>query len=164
MKTSAAVVMIIVAVLISTFTTGCAQNREVAAAQRENAELRARVATLESQVAQLKDEQARSPITIDGLTLSKLDVGELRLSPKPIKPAERESSWVLGSGRLMITGTNTYTGNITIEKGAPAKVGGIIQDEPISGPVFVKRFPATTTQTTTTKSTSSTTATPRNSR
>jgi hypothetical protein len=149
MKASAAVV--ILTVLTSTFATGCAQNREVAAAQRQNAELRARVATLESQVAQLKDEQARSPITIDGLTLSKLEAGELRLSPKPIKPAEREipagmGMFIARSGHL--TGTTTYTGTITID--AVGQTGGINVTNLETG-----RRAATTT--TTTKATSTTT-------
>jgi len=151
MKTSAAVVMIIVATLAITFTTGCAQNREVAVAQRENAELRARVATLESQVAQLKDEQARSPITIDGLTLSRLEVGELRLSPKPIKPSEREAAgvFIAGSGRL--TGTTTYTGTVTID--AVGQTGGI-------NVTNLKTAGTAATTTTTTKATSTTTTTP----
>ena len=150
MKTSAAAAMIIVAVLLGTFTTGCAQNREIAATQRENAELRARVATLETQVAQLKDEQARSPITIDGLTLSRLEVGELRLSPKPIKPAEREAAgvFIAGSGRL--TGTTTYTGTVTID--AVGQTGGIN--------VTNLKTAGTATTTTTTKATSTTTTTP----
>ena len=144
MKTSAAVVMIIVTALMSTFTTGCAQNREIAATQRQNAELRARVATLESQVAQLKDEQARSPITIDGLTFSKLEVGELRLSPKPIKPAEREGMILAGSGRL--TGTNTYTGTVTTD--AVRQTGGfIVTDLKTAGTATTTKATSTTTTT-----------------
>jgi outer membrane murein-binding lipoprotein Lpp len=149
MKTSAAAAMIIVAVLLGTFTTGCAQNREIAATQRENAELRARVATLETQVAQLKDEQARSPITIDGLTLSRLEVGELRLSPKPIKPAEREAAGVFIAGSGHLTGTSTYTGD------AVRQTGGInVTNLKTAGTA------PTTTTTTKATSTSTTTTTP----
>jgi len=150
MKTSAAAaLMIIAAALMSTFTTGCAQNREVAAAQRENADLRARVAALESQVAQLKDEQARSPITIDGLTFSKLEVGELRLAPKPVKPAEREMYGVVGNGHLIITGNNAYTGTVDNVRQA----GGY-------SVIDLKKTATAATTTTTTKATSTTTTTP----
>ena len=149
MKSSAVAIVIIVTVLMSTFTTGCAQNREVAAAQRENADLRARVAALESQVAQLKDDQTRSPITIDGLTFSKLEVGELRLAPKPVKPAEREMYGVVGNGHLIITGNNTYTGTVDNVRQA----GGY-------SVIDLKKTATAATTTTTTKATSTTTTTP----
>jgi len=149
MKSSAVAIVIIVTVLMSTFTTGCAQNREVAAAQRENADLRARVAALESQVAQLKDDQTRSPITIDGLTFSKLEVGELRLSPKPVKPAEREMYGVVGNGHLIITGNNAYTGTVDNVR----QTGGYNVTD-------LKKTATAATTTTTTKATSTTTTTP----
>jgi hypothetical protein len=141
--------VIVVTVVMNTFTTGCAQNREVAVAQRENAELRARVAALESQVAQLKNDQARAPITIDGLTLSKLEVGELRLAPKPIKQTEREMYGVVGNGHLIITGNNTYTGTVDNVR---QRGGYNVTD-------LKKTAPAATT-TTTTKATSTTTTIP----
>ncbi len=149
MKASAAVVMIIATALVSTFNTGCAQNREAAVAQRENAELRARVATLESQVAQLKDEQARSPITVDGLTLSKLEVGELRLAPRPVKPAEREMYGVVGNGHLIISGSNTYIGTVDNVR----QTGGFNVTD-------LKKTATPASTTTTTKATSPTTTTP----
>jgi len=137
--------VIVVTVVMSTFTTGCAQNREVAVAQRENAELRARVAALESQVAQLKNDQARAPITIDGLTLSKLEVGELRLAPKPIKQTEREMYGVVGNGHLIITGNNTYSGTVTGDN--------VRQTSGWTGATILKQATTTTTKATSTTTT-----------
>jgi outer membrane murein-binding lipoprotein Lpp len=146
----ASVGFVLIIVVMSAALSGCAQNREVAAAQRENAELRARVATLESQVAQLKDEQARLPITIDGLTLSKLEVGELRLSPKPTKPpAEREAWGVVMAGSGHLTGINTYTGIVSNDNLRETRGYNVTQ---------LKK--AGTATTTTTKATSTTTTTP----
>ena len=158
MKASAIAALIVI-VSISMSAAGCAQNGQVAAAQRENAELRARVATLESQVAELKEKQTEAPITIDGITLTPLDVGELRLAPKPVKPAEREFAGVMGSGRLITSGTNTYIGTTTLEKGVPAQVGTFHNDRVGVGSL-TKTGAATTTTTTTTKSTSTPAAAP----
>jgi autotransporter-associated beta strand protein len=160
MKTSAVVAILVIASICMS-TSGCSQNRQVAATQRENAELRARVAALESQVAQLKEKQAQSPITIDGLTLKPLEVGELRLAAKPIKPADREFSQTLGTGNLIITGNNTYTGTVTLEKGVSQMGGVTIQNDRITAGHLTKTGAATTTTTTTTtKATGTTSYTP----
>ena len=158
MKTSAVVGILVIATICMS-TSGCSQNRQVAAAQRENAELRARVAALESQVAELKEKQPQAPITIDGITLTPLDVGELRLAPKPVKPAEREFAGVMGSGRLIMSGSNTYIGTTTLEKGVPAQVGTFHNDRVGVGSL-PKSGAATKTTTTTTTTTTKSTGTP----
>ena len=145
MKMSALVLIGSLSLLI---VAGCAHNREAASMQRENAELRARVATLETQVAQLKQQQSLAPITIDGLTIKPLEVGELRLAFKPSIPAEREVAGVIGNGHVILSGSNTYTATTTLQKGA----GVTIQN--------LRVAPATTTTTTgttTTKASSSST-------
>ena len=152
---SSVVVLVVVIVSISLSAAGCAQNRQVAAAQRENAELRARVAALESQVAELKDKQTLSPINIDGITLKPLEVGELRLASRPVTPAEREYSGVWGAGHLIITGSNTYTGTVTLQK-AGAVSGITVQNDRVTA----GRATTTTTTTSATKATSATTTTP----
>ena len=156
MRASAIAVLVVIA-SISMSTVGCAQNRRVAEAQRENAELRARVVALESQVAELKEKQPQTPITIDGITLTPLDVGELRLAPKPVRPAERESAWIVGSGRLVMSGTNTYIDTASLEKGVPAQAVTIQNDRIGGGPVTKT---GTATMTTTTKTTTKATSVP----
>ena len=76
---------------------GCASNSNVARVERENAILKEKVTTLEAQLAELK--AARTPITINGLTLTGPEVGEVRWTAKLIR-------W--GESVRALDGSNTY--------------------------------------------------------
>ena len=133
---------------------GCAhRGGEVAEVRRENVELKSRIALLESQVAELKDRQQQTPITVNGLTLSSLEAPpELKLTANVIKVMPREST---GQGRLILSGVG----------GAPATVGTIemsIDRRPIGDGVWQGTITNLTraTSTTTTARTTTTTTTP----
>ena len=100
---------LVVTIGIASLTAGgCAQqNRRLAQMQRENAELKAKVASLELQLRDLKDTQP-GPVTVDGLTFAPMQLPELRWRPKPVKPAETTAK-----GNLMLSGV----GSIPVERG-----------------------------------------------
>src|SRR5688500_19924534 len=85
-------------VLLLLTSGGCAQSGDLARVQRENAELKVKVALLESQVAELRSTQ--QPLVVPGLTLAPLQAGELRLAMKYPTSAD---AWplTLGSQRLI---------------------------------------------------------------
>jgi len=126
MKTSVAVVMMIAMMVVG----GCARHGggggEVADVRRENAELKTRVAALESEVADLKLQ--RTPLTVNGLTIGTLTPPppELKLTSNLIRSGTDGVS--LGQGRItyIAAGTSsgdaalTITGTGTIEKGLRA--------------------------------------------
>ena len=152
MNASSIRIAVVVAGLFSVM--GCAQNREVARIERENAALKEKVAALELQVAELN--AARMPLTINGITLTGPEVGDMRWAAKPIRWGESVRALdgsntyaAIGGGRLvsgtvgnlMVTSNETtwpfrITGIGTIEMGRPSQTG----------------TPATTTTTTTTRS------------
>jgi len=129
MKTSVAVVTMIAMMVIA----GCARHGsggggggDVAEVRRENAELKTRVAALESEVADLKLQ--RTPLTVNGLTIGTLTPPppELKLTSNLIRSGTDGVS--LGQGRItyIAAGTSsgdaalTITGTGTIEKGLRA--------------------------------------------
>src|SRR5688572_8290176 len=89
---------VVIVIAIGLVVPGCASRGadDVADVRRANAELKARVAALESEVADLKLQ--RTPLTVDGLTLGTLGPPpELKLT-STARPAEWGTS--LGQGRM----------------------------------------------------------------
>lgn len=146
-----------VAVAAFVALAGCAQNRQVARVERENVVLKEKVAALEAQVAELK--AARTPLTINGLTLTTPEVGEMRWTAKPVKSAETSNWYVSVSGGRLVSGTNasvTFTG-ATQEIEGTLRAGGIgtIQMGRLAKVGAAATTTSTTTTTTTTQSSTS---------
>jgi hypothetical protein len=141
--------LVAVVVVMLLAAGGCAQHggggAEVGDVRRENAELKSRVAALESEVAELKLQ--RTPLTVNGLTLGGLvPPPELKLTSTLTRPVDRDGGVSLGQGRLIYT------------------AGGGDVAPTIIGSGTIQNMSRATTTTTTTKSsatsTSTTTTTP----
>ena len=144
MKSLTSIVVVVVMVIVT--CGGCAQNRDLARVQNENAELRSRIAQLESQVAELR----QAPITVNGLTLSPLEVPlELRLTPSLLKSAPRTAPGAFTQGQLMLSGTGTIEAVKTVELGSGDRVR--------QGTMTTSRTVSTAKSTTTTRATPTTT-------
>jgi hypothetical protein len=108
---------------------GCASNSNVARVERENALLKEKVALLESQVAEMK--AARTPLTINGITLAGPEVGDMRWAAKPIRWGESvraldgSKTYASVGGGMLVSGA---VGNLEIrsnESTWPLHVGGV---------------------------------------
>jgi hypothetical protein len=160
----------------------CAGCASVGNVSRENIELKARVAALETQVADLKAENQKlkpaTVVSIDGLKLEPPTVGELRFTPVPVFGGRADRWGAVGTTtHLVWAGSNEVgfftavgspkigRGTITVQQapGAhPYPAGGLLWDdrngasEMIRGTIQLKNS-ASTTNTTTTKTTTTTT-------
>jgi hypothetical protein len=156
-----------------TILGGCAGQQNV---RSENAALKAQVSALQTQVADLRAENAKltasalAPLAIDGLKLEPPKLGELRFTPAPatatlggsgssVLAVGQNVSFVSGyinagtlePGALINARPTTFQGTITTwERAHPA--GGILWDDRNGvSPALIKSAPATTKDASTTR-------------